>query len=90
MNPTETKRHTAAMLSPQGPEVPIVLLYQAIKAYQKTYENRYQVPASSDAFLSQGLAQILHGFRTLLNGDTGRLNCCELDSFACENLERLL
>ncbi len=40
-------------------------------------------------FLDQYVADILNGFRGLLNGPTGMLDCGELDGWACDMIRKV-
>lgn len=74
------QRHQAALENPQGCEIPIVGLFQALDSYIDTYYKRYQQTVFEDGVLFEGVKEIANGLRILLNGETGRLDCGTLDA----------
>lgn len=73
-------RHQAALNNPIGIERAYVRILEGLEAYCDAYHARYGAHIGSDYILGkEGVQPILHGLRTLLNGELGRLDGGELD-----------
>lgn len=72
---------------PQGPERPIVNLRMALEQYQIWHSRTYGSRIGDDGILGPAWADMVRSFRTLLNGQTGRLDCGTLDSWAVDALK---
>lgn len=81
------RRHNEAIQSPEGFEVGMVALAKFIRRYSAEHEARYERKIGDDYVLGPAFIDIVRGFRTLLNGECGRLDCGTLDGFACEILK---
>jgi len=88
MTTTWQERHEAALAAPEGPERPLVALWQAVGQYAEAYEARYGSPIGKDGVLGPNWLAILDGFVGLLNGESGRLDCGSLDHEARELARR--
>jgi hypothetical protein len=83
------ERHEQAMRIPmRGHEGAIVTLLEGLKKYAKAHEDRFGSPISEDYILGPALESIAEGVRTLLNGETGRLDCGTLDTMLAEYLAK--
>lgn len=79
------ERHNTAIGAPQigtlrGSERPIVALFYALDDYACQHNRRYDSLIGDDSFLGPAWTSALRGLRTLLNGETGRLDCGTLDA----------
>lgn len=81
------KRHNVALDQPQGPEVAIVTLLLGLETYIVSHKARYDSDVWDDGVLAYGVVDIVKGIRTLLNGETGRLDCGTIDGRMCELLK---
>lgn len=79
-------RHLEALTLPQGAELPIVTLLSAWANYADRHKLRYESGIGEDYVLGPAWAKIGASIRTLLNGESGRLDCGTLDSFLCTTL----
>jgi hypothetical protein len=78
-------RHCAAFNMPLRPAVTplgalVVRTVTSAAKYADWHLAEYGTPIGHDYVLGEGFARILQGVRTLLNGDTGNLDCGTLDS----------
>lgn len=76
------RRHVSAWADPQGPELPIRLMFQALASYADTYATRYDSRIGDDGFLGPAWLDMLKSLRTLLNGELGRFDGGTLDGLA--------
>jgi hypothetical protein len=58
----------------------IVRLVEALASYADAHAARFEFTVGDDGFLGPAWLDILKGTRTLLNGETGRLDCGTVDS----------
>jgi hypothetical protein len=58
----------------------IVRLVTALADYSDAHRERFESSMGDDGFLGPAWLDILKGTRTLLNGETGRLDCGTVDS----------
>jgi hypothetical protein len=79
-------RHNAALTTPQPTEAGIVRLLHGWADYADIHKRRYESGIGDDGVLGPAWAAIGANVRTLLNGETGRLDCGTLDSFICSTL----
>jgi hypothetical protein len=77
---TWMEQHLRAILSPQGFEVPIVGLINSLKTYMLEHESCYGSFIAEDYVLGPQFLKAAKAVRELLNGETGRLDCGEMDS----------
>lgn len=85
--PTETTRspsgwqdrHTKAWREPKGFERAIVLMVTGVAVYIDQHAKRYESPIAHDYVLGPSVLDTLRAVRSLLNGETGRLDCSTLD-----------
>lgn len=77
------ERHNTAVALPDRKERVILTIMDGISRY---INNTHW---DGEWFLDQYVADLLNGFRGLLNGPIGRLDAGTLDSWACEMLERV-
>lgn len=82
-----TDEHNAALANPRGFELALVKLAEGIAAYLEVSEFDQGNPWR-DYVLGEGFADIVKGFKTLLDGPTGRLDSGTLSAFASATLER--
>jgi len=75
---TWQERHYAALAAPRGPERSIVALMEGMDKYL----THSHLDIRRDYVLGESFGQILEGFIGLLNGETGRLDCGSLDTWA--------
>lgn len=79
------RRHLNAVLIPSERfEAPLLGLIKSLADYAQAHVNQYGTPVGNDGVLGEGWESALRGFRALLNGDAGRLDCGTLDRAACE------
>lgn len=72
-------RHRAAVRNPTARERPIVNAFRALVDYAAEHERRYGSPLGHDSVLGPAWLDMARGLRTLLNGETGRLDCGTID-----------
>ncbi len=77
-------RHNSALASPRGFERPVVHMLRAISAYRGLHLARYESDVMDDYVIGDGVKEIAAGLRTLLNGETGRLDCGTIDAYLVE------
>jgi hypothetical protein len=85
--------HNHAMVSsnsaygPKGDlESSIKYLCKSIDRMRLGYEGCYESLPSDDGVLGSAYISLLHSLRTLLNGETGRIDCGTIDEWACKLL----
>jgi hypothetical protein len=66
--------------TPNNPEAAVVRLVEALAIYADAHAARFESSMGDDGFLGPAWLDILKGTRTLLNGETGRLDCGTVDS----------
>lgn len=76
----------AAVRAPRGAEIPIVNLVNAWTDYANRHRARYDSGIGDDGVLGPAWAQIGASIRTLLNGESGQLDCGTIDGFVCDVL----
>lgn len=64
----------------------LVASLDAWRRFAIAHENRFESPIGHDYVLGPGWIQWAAGMRTLLNGDTGGLDCGTLDAFILDTL----
>jgi hypothetical protein len=64
----------------------IVRSLQAWEGYALAHKERYESLIGDDGVLGPAWEQIGDGLRTLLNGETGRLDCGTLDAFLLDTM----
>lgn len=74
-------RHNEALENPMLFERPIIYALDALEQYRARHLQRYGSKVEDDGVLSQGVADIAKGIRTLLNGELGRLGAGTLDGY---------
>jgi len=74
------KQHELMMKNPRGAHVcALVQLYRGLHEYAAAHQRVYGSAIGDDYVLSEGFAEVCSGFLTLLNGETGLLDCGTLD-----------
>lgn len=71
--------HRLAMTMPIGFETAIVQLIHGAAKYADEHYQRHESLIGEDGILGPAWLDILKGIRTLLNGETGRLDCGTID-----------
>ena len=80
-------RHDEAIkLSQLQFEQPVVAMLKGWEKYAKDHKARYESNIGDDGVLGDPWKEIGLGIRTLLNGETGRLDCGTLDAFILDTL----
>jgi hypothetical protein len=79
-------RHIQAVNAPRGPERAIVAGLRAWCDYAVLHATRYESEIGDDGVLGPAWEQWGRALRTLLNGETGRLDCGTLDAIILDNL----
>jgi hypothetical protein len=75
------RQHDKAWAVPMhDQEGAIVHLVTALADYADYHQERFESTVGDDGFLGPAWLGILKGTRTLLNGETGRLDCGTVDS----------
>lgn len=75
-------RHNDAVSNPGRLEHPIIYAALAIGNYSKNYAINYGANVAEDAILGQeAILPMIRAFRTLLNGELGRLDAGTLDAW---------
>lgn len=82
------ERHNSALSNPKGPEIPITTLLLGLEDYMHSYSVRFNTEIYEDGVLGDGVIDIVKGIRTLLNGETGRLDCGTIDARLVEILRK--
>lgn len=77
---TWQRQHLKALVSPEGLEVPILGLINSLTTYMFEHESRYGSLIAEDYVLGPQFLKAAKAVRKLLNGETGRLDCGEMDS----------
>jgi hypothetical protein len=77
---TWKQQHLNALRSPEGLEVPILGLINSLEIYMVRHKSVYGSPIAEDYVLGPQLLKAAKAVRELLNGETGRLDCGEIDS----------
>ncbi|GAC1496209.1 MAG: hypothetical protein NVS1B2_16170 [Vulcanimicrobiaceae bacterium] len=78
---TWAERHNAAMRDPrEGFEDALVGALTAWNKYAAAHLARYESPIGEDYVLGPAWIQWGNALRTILNGETGRLDCGSIDS----------
>ncbi len=80
-------RHNAALGAPRGFEIAVVYMLRGLHSYRVLHLARYECDVLDDGEFGDGIQDIARGVRTLLNGETGRLDCGTIDSYLCEIVE---
>lgn len=72
--------HDCARYYPRpGIETAMAIMLDGVTEFVAAYRDRYEAPISEDAILGdEGIARILLGLRTLLDGELGRLDAGSL------------
>lgn len=81
-----SERHQAAVRAAKGPEIAILSLLRGWLLYADLHRDRYESKLGTDYVLGPAWGEIGTQLRTLLNGETGRLDCSTLDSIICDSL----
>lgn len=80
-----TARHMQAWHAPgDATEYALATMLTALARYAAAHKHRYESDILADGVLGPAWADILKGFRTLLNGETGRFDAGALDAAACD------
>lgn len=79
-------RHLAAVMSPRGAEKPFVAMLKGWLEYADTHANRNEGSIGEDYVLGPEWETIGRSLVSLLNGETGRLDCGTLDSLIRSSL----
>jgi hypothetical protein len=79
------ERHLSALEHPTPQEAAIIEMARGIDSYISVW---YGV-SGRDYVLGESLAQMIEGWRGLLNGDLGRLDAGTLDAWACRAASRI-
>lgn len=74
-------RHNEAVKNPAGFEVAIMGLLLGLESYRVEHALHYASNVGDDGVLSDGVADIAEGVRTLLNGEIGRLDAGTIDGY---------
>lgn len=79
-------RHNNAVAAsrPDHEEHGLLLMLRGLAAYADAYQARYESPIGKDYVIGEAWENSLRAFRTLLNGELGRLDGRTLDKAACE------
>lgn len=77
---TWQQQHFKALVSPEGFEAPILGLVNSLMTYMFEHELRYGSLIAEDYVLGPQFLKAAKAVRQLLNGETGRLDCGEIDS----------
>jgi len=80
------ERHAAALAYPTKHEKAILGLLRGWLVYADEHKERFEGEIGEDYFLGPAWAVIGGNIRTLLNGETGRLDCGTLDGVLCDTL----
>ena len=76
-------KHLDAIISPKGAEAGITSMLYGWLYYADQHKARYESEIGDDNVLGPAWAGIGGNIRTLLNGETGRLDCGTLDGVVC-------
>jgi hypothetical protein len=85
-NPRWPIRHAQAMAAPRPGEYGLVHMITGWVDYADVYVERYDAPIGEDHVLGPAWQAIGEGLRTLLNGETGRLDCGSLDRLILDTM----
>jgi hypothetical protein len=78
-------RHMLAWRQPRGTERSIVAMLRSLALYVDDYSQRFEgSKVGADYVLGEAWADMLRGFRALLNGELGRLDGGALDAACCD------
>jgi hypothetical protein len=67
---------------------PIVLMFEALECYAELHFERYESSITKDFVLGPAWEDQLRGLRTLLDGETGGLDCGTFDAAICKLASR--
>lgn len=82
-------KHNEALVNPQhGFETAILMLLDGVEEYRFRYNLRFESHVEDDGVLGDGLAEIVKGIRTLLNGEIGRLDAGTIDGYLVNILRK--
>jgi hypothetical protein len=80
-------RHIAALKVPRDFERSIVEMLEGWARYADEHKRRYESRVSDDHVMGEGWQAVGRAIHTLLDGETGRLDCGTLSSFIYNTLE---
>lgn len=83
-NPDWFRRSRNAYFNPLSNERGIVMMMKALVAYADDHARKFESPLGHDYVLGPAWLKMLQGWRTLLNGDLGRLDGGLMDALARE------
>jgi hypothetical protein len=84
-DPGYRARHYQATGLPMGFEGPIIRMLRALADYVDAYRTEWpDLRLGNDCVLGEAWAEMLRGFRDLLNGNLGRLDGGALDAAVCD------
>ncbi len=76
----QTRHNSAVMLPRSGAELAIVSMLNGWLAYAASHQERYEDLIGNDGVLGKPWAEIGASIASLLDGETGRLDCGTLSS----------
>jgi hypothetical protein len=80
------QRHNDAVMRPNGKERAIVEMTRAWSDYADKHKVRYESTIGEDGVLGPAWEEIGDALRTLLNGETGNLDCGTMDAFLLKTM----